>query len=274
MLVVSGHRMKRGGAQSWYSALSAAALGLPGVAADADAVIAHGAPLPKAAHAGGGPVSATGIAPTRDDAGTAGDGVHDPRMTSPIMLPGTARRTDPLPDSNAAALRYGEAFHRLIEMLTSPVADAPRSSGGDLQQGLQSRIDSMAPADHARLREALLVGSADFERLLRQAQRVLCSAQLLRFFDRSCHLRARNELAYLAADGALRRIDRLVEFDAEVWVLDYKTGDRDAIAPWLDGYRAQVTDYARAMRPLYPSKRMHAALVLGDGSLLEVALDD
>ncbi len=38
-------------------------------------------------------------------------------------------------------------------------------------------------------------------------------------------LRAHNELAYVAESGDLRRIDRLVEFDDAVWVLDYKTGD-------------------------------------------------
>jgi ATP-dependent helicase/nuclease subunit A len=107
-----------------------------------------------------------------------------------------------------------------------------------------------------------------FERLWQQAVRVLCSPELGRFFDPAVYQRARNEVAYLDASGALRRVDRLVEFDAEVWVIDYKTGDPSRMAPWMDAYLAQVGDYAIAMQGLHPGKVVFAGLVLGDGTLV------
>ncbi len=36
-------------------------------------------------------------------------------------------------------------------------------------------------------------------------------------------------MPYINAKGALKRIDRLVEFDDEVWVLDYKLGDGEDV---------------------------------------------
>jgi ATP-dependent helicase/nuclease subunit A len=65
-----------------------------------------------------------------------------------------------------------------------------------------------------------------------------------------------------------RRIDRLVEFDDALWVLDYKSSGEDT--PHLDAYRAQVTDYCAVVAAVFPGRRVHGALVFIGGSLLEV----
>ena len=57
------------------------------------------------------------------------------------------------------------------------------------------------------------------------AQRLLSDATLARFFDPAQYVRAVNEVAYVTASGEVRRIDRLVESEYEMWVLDYKTGE-------------------------------------------------
>ena len=49
------------------------------------------------------------------------------------------------------------------------------------------------------------------------------AAHLARFFDPAHYRRAWNELPFLTANGDFLRIDRLVEFEHEVWVLDYKS---------------------------------------------------
>lgn len=172
---------------------------------------------------------------------------------------------------NRAGLRYGEQFHGLMERLTeSPVllAALPADAGA----GMAARLARLDASERDRLRECVGVeygvATADFDRLWRQAMQVLSSPVLARFFDPALYRRARNEVAYLDGSGALRRVDRLVEFDDEVWVIDYKTGDPATMAPWLDGYLAQVGAYADAMAALHPGKSVAAGLVLGDGTLV------
>jgi ATP-dependent helicase/nuclease subunit A len=90
--------------------------------------------------------------------------------------------------------------------------------------------------------------------------------QLQRFFDPQHYRNASNELPYVNAGGELKRIDRLVEFDDEVWVLDYKTGAKPDVAP----YRAQMQEYRTAMQTVYAGKTVRSALLFADGVLREV----
>jgi ATP-dependent helicase/nuclease subunit A len=102
--------------------------------------------------------------------------------------------------------------------------------------------------------------------LWRQAQALLAHAPLQRFFDPRHYLSANNEMPYVNEAGELKRIDRLVEFVDEVWVLDYKTGETTEPAP----YRAQMLEYRTAMQSVYAGKTVRCALVFADGVLREV----
>ncbi len=105
------------------------------------------------------------------------------------------------------------------------------------------------------------LGEADFDAVRRAAETILNAPDARRFFATG---RARNELEYIGADGQTRRIDRLVEYDDEVWVLDYKTGGFD------EAYLAQLADYRQAVAALYPGKRIRSALLFSDGRVQEV----
>jgi len=280
VLVVSGH-WRKGGNNAWYSQLRKAVLRLRGEAEDPGGRLLHGTALPLAdaaarvATAGAGPGPAGGghwLALDPADAPAP-----DPRLNRPVVAPDAAPGTLPgvaaaaLPAINRAGVRYGEQFHALMERLTESAAlCGPLPAGLALppEGTMPARLARLDEAGRARLREELGVGPVPFDRLWQQAMRVLSSPDLARFFDPSRYLRARNEVAYLDASGALRRVDRLVEFEHEVWVIDYKTGDPAAMAPWLDAYLAQVGAYADAMAVLHPGKSVAAALVLGDGSLV------
>jgi ATP-dependent helicase/nuclease subunit A len=72
-------------------------------------------------------------------------------------------------------------------------------------------------------------------------------------------------MLYVNAAGELKRIDRLVEFDDEVWVLDYKL--RDSANAAL--YHTQLQEYRFAMQAIYPHKTVRSALIFGDGRLQE-----
>ena len=102
--------------------------------------------------------------------------------------------------------------------------------------------------------------------LWQQAQHLLVLPQLQRFFDPQYYCYACNELPYVNAFGELKRIDRLVEFDDEVWILDYKTGVEPDVAP----YREQMQEYLNAMQAIYSGKKVRSALLFGDGILCEV----
>lgn len=95
------------------------------------------------------------------------------------------------------------------------------------------------------------------------AEKILDAPHLRRFFDPAHYLNAKNEVAYVSKDGEIRRMDRLIEFGDEVWILDYKTGRNEA------AYQAQMNEYRAAMQAVY-DKPVRCGLVFSDGELVEV----
>ncbi len=86
------------------------------------------------------------------------------------------------------------------------------------------------------------------------------------------YIRAFNELSYATDGGELRRIDRVVEFEHEIWILDYKTGDTiDAGCAEVAArpYRKQLMEYSAAVTKLMPGKTVKSALIFSGGLLVE-----
>jgi ATP-dependent helicase/nuclease subunit A len=76
-----------------------------------------------------------------------------------------------------------------------------------------------------------------------------------------------NEVELMDRDGALLRIDRLVEFEDDCWVLDYKW----QLPPGaLADYRRQVQRYARVLAHAGIRKPVRMLLVASDASSVEV----
>ena len=123
------------------------------------------------------------------------------------------------------------------------------------------RYLELATEGHPETAIAADLAGPGYEAVRAMARRILDNPDTRRFFAAG---RARNELAYVGDDGQLRRIDRLVEFDDEVWVLDYKTGG------FAEDYLDQLADYRRAVAALYPGKRIRSALLFGDGRWQEI----
>ena len=126
-----------------------------------------------------------------------------------------------------------------------------------LQHLADARDAGCAAAGAATLAAQLLSTEAEVIAELPQAAAVLSAPALAHFFDPARFQLARNEIEIVSA-GALLRIDRLVEFESEVWVLDYKARVLDSERA---AYRAQINAYAGAVAPLYPGKKIHAALI-------------
>jgi ATP-dependent helicase/nuclease subunit A len=103
------------------------------------------------------------------------------------------------------------------------------------------------------------------------ARVILAAPGLARFFDVSAYLRAENEFTLLDAAGQTLRLDRLVVFEHEVWVLDYKTGALDAAlddAALAARHREQLDAYRRALAALYPDRPVRAGIVTAQGRLV------
>ena len=70
----------------------------------------------------------------------------------------------------------------------------------------------------------------------------------------------------IVANGAVLRLDRVVEFEDAVWILDYKRNLLDSER--LD-YQQQLAGYRDALRAVWPEKTIRTALVTVDGRLWE-----
>ncbi|MES2353228.1 MAG: UvrD-helicase domain-containing protein [Pseudomonadota bacterium] len=138
---------------------------------------------------------------------------------------------------------FGVHFHSMLELLTLT----------------NSRVDSIDIRNRLRLPTPL------FDELYDLARNVIENPLLRRFYDPAHYRRAFNEVEYVGRNGEVRRIDRLVEFEDCVWILDYKSGTHTQ-----ENYKTQLNEYRRAMRDLYPAKMVHCGLIFKDGRLDEV----
>lgn len=161
----------------------------------------------------------------------------DDRLTRPLP---TGTRKDVMTD----AQRRGIWLHGLMQHLAPPVA----------------------VPDAKVLQRQLGIPQEQMSALWQQAQHILTSPQLARYFNPQQYRSACNEMPYVNANGELKRIDRLVEFDDEVWVLDYKLGDSEDAARYL----AQMLEYRTAMQAAYAGKTVRCALLFAGGVLSEV----
>jgi ATP-dependent helicase/nuclease subunit A len=175
---------------------------------------------------------------------------------------------------NTVQQQRGIWLHALLQHLTTPSPLAPLPQAGE---------GSASAREREIWQQRLGIPSAEMESLWQQAQHLLTLPQLARFFDAQQHRSASNEMSYINAKGELKRIDRLVEFDDEVWVLDYKLGapkvgnplsaEADAELTHSEDaarYRAQMQEYQTAMETVYAGKTVRCALVFADGVLSEV----
>jgi ATP-dependent helicase/nuclease subunit A len=151
---------------------------------------------------------------------------------------GQRRAADGAYDADAA--RLGRLWHALLEHQAGGTAAPAELAAGD---GLG--------AEQARL-------------AVQAAQRVLGAPALARFFDAAAP--SWSELDIVDAAGEGLRIDRLVELDDAVWILDYKWSCSPGQKPQFE---RQLARYAGAIRTLYPGRPVRTALILSDATLVE-----
>jgi ATP-dependent helicase/nuclease subunit A len=121
--------------------------------------------------------------------------------------------------------------------------------------------------DEGALRGRLDLDQATAEAVAVIARRILDIPDLAPAFDADRYLAAHNELEFLDPAGRIARMDRLVEFENEVWVMDYKTGGLQEPDPArrAEPHLAQMAGYRQAAGALYPGKTVRVVLVFSDG---------
>ncbi len=181
----------------------------------------------------------------------------------PTILP-TGKRTS----RKTPQQQRGIWLHAILQQLTEPnslssLTPTLSQRGRELSRAGVGELSSL---QRAELQHRLAIPSQEMDELWQQAQHLLNSPNLTRFFDVKIYLSACNEMPYINTKGELKRIDRLVEFDDEIWVLDYKLGEaEDAVR-----YQAQMREYRTAMQSVYAGKTVRCVLVFAGGELIEV----
>ncbi|MDP2028311.1 MAG: UvrD-helicase domain-containing protein [Thiobacillus sp.] len=172
-----------------------------------------------------------------------------------IHAPAIGQRLPPVAANLAAA--SGELFHACLEHHAPPGINPFNGTPRDL------------PTLAQRLNLA-----TEFARIESAARALLAQPHLARFFDPAQYRRAHNELELLDASGRTQRLDRVVEFDDAVWLIDYKTGDDScSVSETLlaERHRPQLAGYQTLLAALYPDRPIHAALLLADGRLISLS---
>jgi len=150
-------------------------------------------------------------------------------------------------------MRLGSAWHALMERAALP---------------------DETPWTPAQLARRFALTTEEAAQAFAAAQRVQSAPELRRFFARATDapgadapLRADAELELIDADGSVVRIDRLVEFAQDCWILDYKW---QLPTESLPAYRAQVERYRRVLQSTGFQKPLRLLLIAADAQTLEV----
>lgn len=101
------------------------------------------------------------------------------------------------------------------------------------------------------------------ETIGRQAAMLLSQPELERFYNPRHFIEAHNEMEVMA-DGAWLRFDRVVQFDDEVWILDYK---RNFLESERAAYHGQLRRYRNAAQTIFAGMTVKTALITVDGQL-------
>ena len=194
-----------------------------------------------------------------------------PPGQAPLAPPSTTSAAAPLPlDAIPALAEIGPASGQRTQVI-----ETPAMRHGTL---LHRLLEQLAPPallkDKARLRNEWGITEDSFDTLWREAHAILHAAHLARFFDPAHYHRAWNELPFLTENGDFLRIDRLVEFETEIWVLDYKSTESATEATLKEAakpHRAQLKNYLTAMQALFPGKQMKGGVIFKGGLLFEIS---
>ncbi|MDP5009416.1 MAG: UvrD-helicase domain-containing protein, partial [Glaciimonas sp.] len=192
------------------------------------------------------------IAPEKSEQNYFDLAVFDPPAMPLVPLTALDGMAEAPRSFNNAAIDEGIALHALLERLT--------------QQNTQKNSWPIIVPDAATIARWLPCSFALAEIVQQQAQTILTQPSLAHFFDPALHVVAHNEMEIIT-DATLLRFDRIVIFEHEVWILDYK---RQLLDSERAAYQAQLAGYRAAAKDIFFDKVLKTAVITADGMLIEI----
>ena len=221
---------------SWHARCSEALAALPEVSTDAQGLLRHSqGAMPTLTLDAPVPVAAIAL---------------DPLLLQPLTIRPAAAISNIAFDP--AAVLHGQVVHAALQWL----ALQPDLAVPVLRQRIERQLRSRLPG-------------LSWQAALDEARAVLAAPALAHFFAPG--LKAWNEqaLSMETAEGIkMHVLDRLVDTDNALWVLDYKTHRHSEPAAVLEGARVQLQRYTAAVQRLYPQRRVRAAVIWTPQALL------
>ena len=159
---------------------------------------------------------------------------------------------DSAPD-NSKILEEGVHFHRLLERLTHQTgATSPELMSAD------------------QIARWLGISNELANKALDQATTVLNAQELQRYLTENQWVQAWNEIDIADKEGRSYRMDRLVEFDNHLAILDYKLTIPEESSEAYSKYRAQLNNYKQELARIRPDKPNKAFLISSKGEIREM----
>ncbi len=194
------------------------------------------------------------------------------RLRATLEALGDAAGHGPLPTSCSAETAPPAAPSGIVAPppVSAPIGERRMPAGAEAAWGirLHALLQVMTEGRAVTPANPLDIAEPAWQTLIATAESIRAAPHLQRFFDTAGVLRAQNELEFGLPDGSVGRIDRLVEFEHEVWILDYKSGRRDGIRE--ADYRRQLGAYRAALAQIIQGKPLRCGLIYGDGELVEM----
>ncbi|MGV0981637.1 MAG: UvrD-helicase domain-containing protein [Polynucleobacter sp.] len=154
---------------------------------------------------------------------------------------------------NSKILEEGVHFHRLLEHLTH-----------------QTGATSPEPMSADQVARWLGIDNELANKALDQANAVLKTQELQRYLTANQWVQAWNEIDIADKEGRSYRMDRLVEFDDHLAILDYKLTIPEEGSEAYGKYCAQLNNYKQELARIRPDKPNKAFLISSKGDLKEV----
>ena len=161
-------------------------------------------------------------------------------------------KEDDVPDPEI--LEEGTNFHKLLEFLASDSSNSSKSAMPS-EQELMSWLG--IDQEHA-------------QKLIARTQTVLEVPELQRYLTSGQWMQAWNELDIASKDGKSYRMDRLVEFDDHLAILDYKLTIPEVGSEKYEKYRKQLQVYQTELGRIRKDKPNKAYLISAQGRIKEI----
>jgi len=151
-------------------------------------------------------------------------------------------------------LEEGTNFHKLLEFLTP-------DSGNQNKPPMPSEQELM---------NWLSINQESAQKLLDQVKKVLEADKLKRYLSSGEWIAAWNELDLVSAGGKGSRMDRLVELDDHLAIIDYKLTIPAVGSEKYEKYRKQLQAYQAGLKAIRSDKTIKTFLISALGELHEV----